>query len=142
MWIGHVVAAILVLTWLHACRMGFAEYLLAFVYPGTALTLLRSFAEHRADPNHERRAATVEQAPLLGLLYLHNNLHVVHHARPDLAWWRLPRVYARHRTAILEANGGLVYAGYADVARRFLSRPHDLQIHPAHVPSRPSERGT
>jgi fatty acid desaturase len=141
-WIRHAFGAILVLTWLHACRIGFTEYVLAFVYPGAALTLLRSFAEHRADPVHERRVAIVENAPVLGLLYLNNNLHVVHHARPDLAWWRLPRVYARQRATILEANGGLVYAGYAGVVRRFLWRPHDLPIHPARAASQGSERGT
>ena len=130
-WIGHAAAAALVLTWLHACRMGFSEYILAFVYPGAALTLLRSFAEHRADPIHDRRVAIVEKAPVFGLLFLHNNLHVLHHARPDLAWWRLPRVYARHRAAILDANGGLVYAGYTDVGRRFLFKPHDDVIYPA-----------
>lgn len=130
-WIRHVAASAAVVAWLTDCRIGAVEYVLAFVYPGAALTLLRSFAEHRADPLHDRRVAIVEKAPVLGLLFLHNNLHVVHHARPDLAWWRLPGVYAHHRAAILQAKGGLVYRGYADVARRFLFRPHDGVVHPA-----------
>jgi fatty acid desaturase len=139
-WMRHAAAAMVVVLWLSAWRVGVWEYVLAFIYPGMALTLLRSFAEHRADAIPERRAAIVERAPILGLLFLHNNLHVVHHARPDLAWWRLPRVYARRRDAILQANGGLVYAGYADLARRYLWRPHDAVIHPARAAAWASDR--
>lgn len=131
-WALHVAGVVVVLGWLHwACGLGLGFYLLAFVYPGAALSLLRSFAEHRADADPERRIAIVERAPLLGLLFLNNNLHAVHHAFPGAPWRRLPALYAQHRAAILKANGGLVYAGYADVARRYLLRPHDVLVHPA-----------
>jgi fatty acid desaturase len=139
-WAWHLAGALPVLLWLHACGLGLGRYLLAFVLPGTALTLLRAFAEHRADPDPRRRAAVVERAPVLALLFLHNNLHAAHHARPDLAWWELPRFYARHRPEILKANGGLVYRGYREVAARFLLRPHDAVLHPAHRPAAPAER--
>jgi fatty acid desaturase len=74
--------------------------------------------------------AVVERAPLMGLLFLNNNLHALHHAQPGLAWHRLPGRYRRNRAAILAANGGLVYAGYREVFARFLLRPHDQTVHP------------
>jgi fatty acid desaturase len=131
-WLAHAALVSLVLAWVVlVCRISVSDYLLAFVYPGAALTLLRSFVEHRADAETARRVAVVERAPLLGLLFLHNNLHALHHQRPDLAWHKLPGEYRRRREALLQANGGLVYRGYAEVFARFLLRPHDGLLHPA-----------
>jgi fatty acid desaturase len=72
----------------------------------------------------------VENSRLLGLLFLHNNLHVVHHDAPAVPWYRLPRLYRDNRAAVLAMNGGLVYAGYGDVFRRFLLKRHDHPVHP------------
>ncbi|CAN7376759.1 fatty acid desaturase [Phenylobacterium sp. LjRoot225] len=137
-WAIHLAAVALVSVWLvQACGVGPGQYLLLFVYPGAALSLLRSFAEHRADPNPERRIAIVEKAPVLGLLFLNNNLHAVHHAFPEASWRRLPGLYAQLRTELLRANGGLVYAGYAEVFARYLVKPHDVLVHPeASAPAR------
>ena len=130
-WLRHLAAVGLVWTWLHfACRFDLDAYLLTFVYPGGALTLLRSFAEHRASATPGARVAVVERAPLLGLLFLNNNLHAAHHRWPGAPWWRLPALYRRHRDELVAENGGLVYAGYAEVAARFLLRPHDVTTHP------------
>jgi fatty acid desaturase len=76
-------------------------------------------------PPPQHRVAVVERAPILGLLFLHNNLHVAHHDRPGAPWHRLPALYARDRERLLSANGGLVYDGYGEVLRRFLLTPHD-----------------
>ncbi len=131
-WAIHAIGVAAIWAWLHwACGFNLAGYLLTFVFPGASLSLLRSFAEHRADPTPARRVAVVENAPLLGLLFLNNNLHAAHHAFPSASWRRLPELYAEHRDALLVANGGLVYRGYREVARRFLFRPHDVLIHPA-----------
>ncbi|WP_312164537.1 fatty acid desaturase [Phenylobacterium sp.] len=130
-WVRHAVAVGLVWAWLHyVCGLGLVDYLAFFVYPGLSLTLIRSFAEHRASASPAGRVAIVERAPLLGLLFLNNNLHAVHHQWPGLSWWRLPGRYRAHREALLAANGGLVYAGYADVFRRFFFRAHDVVVHP------------
>lgn len=130
-WSVHLALTAVVLAWvLGVCKMSLGEYLLIFVYPGAALTLVRSFAEHRADAKLEHRIAVVERAPILGLLFLNNNLHALHHARPDLAWHRLPAVYKANRAQILSDNGGLVYDGYREVFARFLLRPHDQITHP------------
>ncbi len=67
---------------------------------------------------------------MFGLLFLHNNLHAAHHADPTVPWYRLPAWYRRNRAALVAANGGLVYDGYLDVARRFLLATHDTPAHP------------
>src|SRR6202012_4073531 len=109
-WFWHAVASTPLLLWLHfVCRMPLTTYLLCFVYPGASLSMLRAFAEHRADPAPQHRVAVVENAPLLGLLFLNNNLHAAHHRWPAAPWFRLPRLYALHRGRLLKANGGLVY---------------------------------
>ena len=121
----------LVLVWVFGiCRVPFWTYFFGFVYSGTALALVRSFAEHRAAEKVERRTAIVEHSWVLGPLFLFNNLHVAHHMRASLPWYQLPRWYRLNREALVQRNGGLVYNGYLDVARRYLFRPHDKPLHP------------
>jgi fatty acid desaturase len=130
-WSRHAVAAALVMAWLtQMCRFTLADYVLTFVYPGLSLTLLRSFAEHRAADLPGHRVAIVERAPILGLLFLNNNLHAVHHSYPAAPWYRLPALYRRERPRLLRQNGGLVYRGYREVFARFAARAHDDVFHP------------
>lgn len=130
-WFWHLLGVAAVLGWvMSVCGMPLWLYLLAFVVPGRMLASIRSFAEHRAAPEAGERTAIVENAPVLGLLFLHNNLHVVHHSHPGLPWYRIPGVYRAHREAIIAANGGLVYDGYWDVARRYFWNAHHAGPHP------------
>ena len=127
----HLILCAPVLIWLIAiCRMPLWIYVACFVYPGASLAMVRSFAEHRAQPEAERRTAIVEDAWILGPLFLFNNLHAAHHLRHRLPWYQLPKFYRLNRAALIKRNGGLVYHGYFDVARRYLLRPHDKPIHP------------
>ena len=127
----HLLLCAPVLIWLIAiCRMPLWIYFACFVYPGASLAMVRSFAEHRALPEAERRTAIVEDAWILGPLFLFNNLHAAHHLRHRLPWYQLPRFYRLNRAALIKRNGGLVYHGYFDVARRYLLTPHDKPIHP------------
>lgn len=105
-------------------------YVLAVVWPATSLMLLRSFAEHRpaADPAH--RSAIVESRGPLAWLFLSNNLHALHHERPGLPWFVLPKIYRANREAVLARNAGYRLAGYAEVARRWLLTPRDHPRHP------------
>ncbi len=133
-WAAHLVGVAGLVIWLHwVCHLSLAQYVVSFVYPGCALSLLRSFAEHRADPIAARRIAVVEKAPILGLLFLNNNLHAVHHAFPQAPWRRLPRLYAEHRSSLLDENGGLAYSGYGEVFRRYWLSPHDVVVHPVYA---------
>ncbi len=130
-WAVHLPIAALIVVWLVAvCGISPLHYALLFILPGTALLLIRSFAEHRAAPDAAHRTAVVENARLLGWLFLFNNLHSAHHERPGLPWYRLPRWYRQERSRLLRDNGGLVYQGYGDVIRRYLIHPHDQPVHP------------
>ena len=130
-WATHLPMLALVLIWVvGVCRMNPLAYVLCFMLPGFSLLMVRSFAEHRAAGPEDHRTAIVERAPVMGLLYLHNNLHLAHHERPALAWYRLPGWYRQERERLVRKNGGLVYRGYGDVARRFFLRPHDRSVHP------------
>jgi fatty acid desaturase len=129
--VWHGVQCVPVLVWVLAvCGMPLWVYVAAFVYPGMSLAMVRSFAEHRAAPEPEKRTAIVENAPILGLLFLNNNLHVAHHLRGGLPWYQIPTFYRLNREALIQRNGGLVYDGYLDVARRYGFVAHDRQVHP------------
>lgn len=131
-WALHALGVALVLLWVLAvCDMPFWQYLLFFAYPGLGLTLLRSFLEHRAVSEPGERSAVVEAGPLFSLLFLNNNLHVVHHAKPGLAWYRLPTLYWAERDAFLATNGGYLFKGYGEVFRRYFFRAKEHPLHPA-----------
>lgn len=130
-WLPHLGGVALIVGWLNWTRFDIGAYLLCFVYPGLALTLLRSFAEHHAELGAPGRAATVERGGLLGLLYLNNNLHAAHHDRPELAWYRLPAHHRAHRARLIGTERS-PYAGYGAILRRFALRRHHVMIHPAH----------
>jgi fatty acid desaturase len=132
-WLWHLPLAALVLIWVvGVCGIPLAAYLALFVLPGVSLTLVRSFAEHKAAHTPFERTAIVEAAPPLALLFLNNNLHYAHHKRPDLPWHALPSYYRAHSGELLEENGGLLYRGYGEISRRFLLRPVDAPVHPHH----------
>jgi fatty acid desaturase len=134
-WAAHGVAVATVLLWVVGiCKINVFVYIACFVYPGQSLTLLRSFAEHRASADPAQRTAVVDSNPLLSLIFLYNNLHVVHHDRPALPWYRLPAAWRK-----LQADGGdaaartagMVYAGgYLEVLARYLLRPAIDVEHP------------
>ena len=90
------------------------------VFPGTALTMLRCYMEHRPAKDPGARCAIVEDAGPFGFLFLHNNLHAVHHRWPGVAWYRLPALYRARRDDILAWNGGYLISGYGAILRHFL----------------------
>ncbi len=130
-WVPHLAAVAILMAWLDHVGLGLARYGLTFVYPGMALTMLRSYAEHRADLASPGRAASVERGGVLGLVFLNNNLHAAHHEAPSLAWYRLPAYHARNRARFVDL-GAPIYQGYGEIVRRFALRSHDDMIHPRH----------
>jgi fatty acid desaturase len=117
-WLWHLPALALVLVWvMEVCGIPLWAYLALFVLPGTSLTLVRSFAEHKAAWTPLERSAVVEAGPVLSLLFLHNNLHYAHHKRPDLPWHALPAYYRHHRRQLIARFGFVGFAHQlADVA--------------------------
>lgn len=131
-WLVHAVAVAAVLTWvLAACGIPLVDYVLAFVYPGLSLTLLRSYIKHRPAVRQDHRTAIVEGGPLTRLLFLNNNLHLAHHAWPGIPWYALPAAYKMTRRRLRTCNGTYAFSGYAEIAKRFLVRPKDRPVHPS-----------
>ena len=140
-WATHGALSALVLLWVvGVCGIPFWAYVLLYVYPGTALILFRSYYEHRPATQAEQRTAIVEAGPLMTLLYLGNNFHALHHERPSIPWYDLPRVYRAERQRVLADNGGFLFAGYSDIVRRFLWREKDSPLHPGFAGEYEEER--
>jgi fatty acid desaturase len=130
-WLEHVPAVALVLVWvMGVCRIPLWEYLLLYVYPGLSLTLLRSFAEHRAAITVSERIATLETNSVMGLLFANNNLHMLHHVEPATVWHHRPARYRARKAELDAANGGYVIHGYGELFRKYLFRSKEQPVHP------------
>jgi fatty acid desaturase len=130
-WLVHVPAAGIVLVWVMAvCRIPLWQYLLFYVYPGTSLTLMRSYAEHRAALPVGERIATVRTNPVMALLYANNNLHALHHAEPATVWYRRPARYRLRQAELDAANGHYIIQGYGELIRRYLFTGKEPPVHP------------
>ncbi len=105
-------------------------YILAVAYPGMSLLMLRTYAEHRAHENAEARSVIVEFCPLFSLLFLNNNLHIVHHSHPRAAWYTLPKLYRDARDDWQARNQGYVFKSYMEMAKAFLFKVKEPVPHP------------
>lgn len=128
-WLWHIPAVALVLVAVHLSPMPVWAYLIA-VYMGLSILKIRTFLEHRAHERASGRTVVIEDRGLLALLFLNNNLHVVHHIHPGLPWYSLPAQYAARRAHYLRRNGGYRYASYAEVFRCHFWRAKDPVAHP------------
>ena len=130
-WMVHLLACLPVLYWvLIICEIPFWAYITLFVYPGITLTMLRSFIEHQAVDNPAKRSSIVETNPILGLMFLNNNLHAVHHQYPLLAWYKIPLIWRVEREEVLAANGHYYYAGYLSIIHRYWRKPKEQPNYP------------
>jgi len=128
-WLWHVPQVAVVLGWVWVAAMPLWGYLLA-VWLGIALLKIRTFLEHRAHARARGRTVIVEDRGPLALLFLNNNLHVVHHMHPEVAWYRLPGLYAARRAHYRRRNDGYVYRSYGQIFRDYLWRSKDPVAHP------------
>ncbi len=130
----HLAGVAVVLAWLvGVCGMPLWLYALGGAYLGRSLGLVRSFAEHRWVPGPSTRSAVVRAGRFWSLLFLNNNLHHTHHARPGAPWYRLPVLAHALGSDAAAAAGAGCYTGYGEVARRYLVRPVGPVVHPAAV---------
>lgn len=130
-WAQHAVGLAVVGLWVvRVCHLPLAHYILFFAYPGLALTMVRSFAEHRPAADHAHRIGIVEAGPLARLLYMNNNFHAVHHDAPAVPWYALPACYQAQRSDILASNGNFVFPSYARILTRYAFRSKDSPVHP------------
>ena len=129
-WALHVPAVAVVAAWLAGPgAMPLPAYLVA-AYLALSLLKLRTYLEHRAHEHSAARSVVVEDRGPLALLFLNNNLHIVHHMHPDVPWYRLPALYGANRARYLARNRGYRYRSYAEVIARYLWRRKEPVAHP------------
>lgn len=128
-WLWHLPAVTVVLSIVAVSPMPILAYVLA-AYLGMSILKLRTFLEHQAHARASGRSVIVENAGFLGLLFLNNNLHVVHHMHPRVAWYALPALFRSRRAHYLRRNGGYYFASYTEVIRRYLWTAKDTVAHP------------
>lgn len=103
-------------------------YCFGMAYPALGLVMLRSLYEHRPGALPAHRTVINEAGWFWRLLFLNNNYHVVHHAHPELAWYRIPAAYAADRAGYHARNAGFVVPGYGWLIRKFAWRMVDSPI--------------
>ncbi|WP_298857732.1 fatty acid desaturase [uncultured Sulfitobacter sp.] len=128
-WLGHIPGVVLTLWIVSASPLSIWAYLLA-CYGAMSVLRIRTFLEHCAHDRVSGRTVIVEDRGPLGFLFLNNNLHVVHHMHPTVAWYRLWPLYLSQRERFMTRNHGYVYPSYAAVFRRYFWRGKDPVAHP------------
>jgi fatty acid desaturase len=129
-WLLHVPSVALVMAWVGwVGAMPWWAFALS-CYLSLSLLRIRTFLEHQAHERARARTVIIEDRGPLALLFLNNNLHVVHHMHPKVPWYRLPALYRANRDRYLARNGGYAYASYAEIFARYLTRAKDPVPHP------------
>jgi fatty acid desaturase len=130
-WLLHTAGVAVILYFVvEVAGMPLWEYLAYFFLAGMSLSWLRPFLEHRWAETPYGRVAAIESNWFFGLLFLWNNLHIVHHRFPTMAWYDIPGYFRANREALLDLNGGYYYRGYWQLARQFLFKPVFSPVHP------------
>ncbi len=104
-------------------------YILVPAWLGQSLIAIRTFAEHQWSEHPGGRTVIVERSPL-SFLFLNNNLHFVHHNKPAVAWYRLPKLFRENREKWLKANNGYVYPNYLALVRVYACKDKEPVVHP------------
>jgi fatty acid desaturase len=106
------------------------HYLLLISIPALAISMVRSYYEHRPHAQPQQRTVINEAGWPWRWLFLNLNLHLVHHDLPGLAWYHIPAVYRARREQWLARSGGFLLPGYAELFRRHSFKPVDSPQHP------------
>lgn len=104
-------------------------YLLVPVWLGQSIIAIRTFAEHQWSERPDGRTIIIERSPL-AFLFLNNNLHLVHHKAPNVAWYGLPALFRERRDEWAAMNGGYVYPNYFALLRDFAFKAKEPVVHP------------
>ena len=129
-WVLYFISSFLVLSFVAWAGMPIWQYILLIAYPAISLALVRSFCEHQAAENLGARTIVVEASPFWSLLFLNNNLHIAHHDRPSLPWYKLPAFYRGKREAFLAKNDNYLMQGYREIFRRYFFSAKEPVVHP------------
>jgi fatty acid desaturase len=104
-------------------------YVLVPAWFGQSLIAIRTFAEHQWSELPEGRTIIVERSPL-SFLFLNNNLHLVHHKMPTVAWYKLPRLFRERREEWVRLNNGYVFPNYFALLKAYAFHPKEPVVHP------------
>lgn len=128
-WLIHVPSVVAVIVLVILSPMPVWAYLIA-AYLAMSILKLRTFLEHQAHARASGRSVIVEKGGVLGFVFLNNNLHVVHHMHPQVAWYALPALYRKRKDHYLRRNGGYYFASYREVIIKYLWKAKDPVVHP------------
>jgi fatty acid desaturase len=128
-WLLHLPGVLITIWAVSLSTLNLATYLLA-CYCTMSVLKIRTFLEHQAHMRVSGRTVIIEDRGILGFLFLNNNLHVVHHMHPRLAWYRLWPLYHAQKQRFITRNSGYVFASYGEVFRKHLWRGKDTVAHP------------
>lgn len=106
-------------------------------YGGYSLLMVRTYLEHRAHEVEAARSVIIEDKGIFSFLFLNNNLHMVHHMHPKMAWYQLPQKFDEKRAHFLSANKGYYYKNYPEIFWRFAFKRKEPVRYPLDV-----DRGT
>lgn len=138
-WLHHVIGlAVVVPVVLFIFDMPWWAYLIP-AYFGQSLIAIRTFAEHQWSERPDGRTLIVERSPL-SFLFLNNNLHLVHHKLPTVAWYKLPALFRERREEWLKLNDHYVYPNYFALLKDYAFKAKEPVVHP--VLRRVPEPGT
>lgn len=130
-WALHILATTpIVLAVIYWFEIPLWLYVVTVVWPSLGIISIRTFAEHRWFETVEGRTIIVEKTPL-SLLFLNNNLHIVHHTHPAAPWYELPTLFEKERDTWVKLNQGYVYRNYTQLFREFSFRQKESVAHPA-----------
>lgn len=104
-------------------------YILVPVWFGQSLISIRTYAEHQWSEHPEGRTVIVERSPL-SFLFLHNNLHFIHHKSPTVAWYTLPKLFRERREEWLRMNNGYAYPNYFAMLKAHAFKAKEPVVHP------------
>jgi fatty acid desaturase len=125
-WLGFGIAGAAAIYYITIiCGMPFWKFYVLIAYPGISMALVRSYCEHQAAEDVGERTIIVEASPFWSLLFLNNNLHIAHHARPSLPWYQLPDFYRAERSNFITRNKNYLMRGYGEVFRRYFFVPKE-----------------
>lgn len=131
-WVLHLIGLVPVYWWV-VLVSGLSPLLYVFgvAYWGYSLLTVRTFLEHRAEQAYRKRTCIIEDpSGFFGLLFLHNNLHVVHHTHPTMPWYDIPAAYRAGKAQYVESNGGYTFPSYRAIFREYFLKSKGPVPHP------------
>ncbi len=129
-WLWHIPSVALVLWWMVSFSPMPVWAWLVATYFALSVLKIRTYLEHRAHDDASGRTVVIESHGPLSLIFLNNNLHVVHHTHPGVPWYELPVMFRENRDRYLGSNDGYYFRNYRQIFAKYLFKAKDPVPHP------------